>query len=221
MSTLASDGATRSISWSTGRISADSAMSSARPSRRSSRFSLSSRCSCAERAAQLDLGAQGREQARVVPRLLDEVARAAAHRLDRLVDAAPRRHDDHGQRRRRAPGAREQQVEPLAPGGGVARVVEVHEHGVEVLRARRAASTAAGEPAVSISYPSPLSSRRSASRTSGWSSATRMCGGERGVRQVTWTVGSGGNLTSTPGPPRRLADRHPLAARGGALRCST
>src|SRR5262245_14729522 len=39
---------------------------------------------------------------------------------------------------------------------------------------RSAASiTCAGEAAVSIWKPSPLSSRRSASRTSGWSSATR------------------------------------------------
>ena len=44
----------------------------------------------AQRAAEGDLRAQGREQPRVVPRLLHEVARAAAHRLDGEVDACPR-----------------------------------------------------------------------------------------------------------------------------------
>ena len=53
----------------------------------------------AERLAQLDLRADDREQPRVVPGLLDEVARAAAHRLDGDLDAAPRGHDDDRQRR--------------------------------------------------------------------------------------------------------------------------
>jgi hypothetical protein len=41
-----------------------------------------------ERAGELHLGAEGGEEAGVVPRLLDEVTRAQPHRLDGLVDAA-------------------------------------------------------------------------------------------------------------------------------------
>ncbi len=52
----------------------------------------------AERPAQLGLRAQDREQARVLPRLLDEVAGAAAHGLDGDVDAAPGGHHDDRQR---------------------------------------------------------------------------------------------------------------------------
>ena len=45
------------------------------------------------------------QQPLVVPRLLDVVARAAAHRLDRAGDAAPRRHDEDRQRRIERPDA--------------------------------------------------------------------------------------------------------------------
>ena len=48
----------------------------------------------APRAAGGDLRTQRREQMRVVPRLLDEVAHAPPHRLDREIDAAPAGHDD-------------------------------------------------------------------------------------------------------------------------------
>ena len=57
---------------------------------------------------QFDLRAQDGQQALVLPRLLDEVARAAAHGFDRQSDVAPRRHDDdrqcccRGRRSRRA-----------------------------------------------------------------------------------------------------------------------
>ena len=61
-----------------------------------------------ERARQLDLRAEYREQARVVPGLLHEVARAALHRLDRKPDAAPRRHHDDGKRRVNLAHAREE-----------------------------------------------------------------------------------------------------------------
>ena len=52
-----------------------------------------------QRAGQLDLRANDREHALVVPRLLDEVARAAAHGLDGQFDGAPGGHDDDRQRR--------------------------------------------------------------------------------------------------------------------------
>ena len=85
----------------------------------------------AQRASQLDLGAQGGQEPVVVPRLLDEIARAAAHRLDRLLDAAPRGHHDRRQRGVEGLELRDQ-LQSLAAGGGVARVVEIEEHRVEV-----------------------------------------------------------------------------------------
>ena len=66
----------------------------------------------AERASELDLIPENRDQALVLPRLLHEVARSEAHRLDRQVDRAPRRHHHHRQRAVEADEAR-QQVEPL------------------------------------------------------------------------------------------------------------
>ena len=70
-------------------------------------------------------------EARVVPGLLDEVARAAAHGLDGQFDAAPGGHHDHRQRGVERLDAVEQ-VETFLAGGGVARVVEVHQDGVEI-----------------------------------------------------------------------------------------
>ena len=52
----------------------------------------------AQGAAQLGLRAHDREQPRVVPRLLDEVAGAAAHRLDGDVARSPGRHHHDRQR---------------------------------------------------------------------------------------------------------------------------
>ncbi len=50
-----------------------------------------------QRPMELDLGPQDhREQPLVLPWLLDEIPRPAAHRLDRQLDVAPRRHHDHG-----------------------------------------------------------------------------------------------------------------------------
>ena len=90
-----------------------------------------------DRAAQLGLRPHDRQQPLVVPRLLDEVARAAAHRLDRHVDRSPRRHHDNRQRfvGRVNPL---QQVEPFFAGRRVARVVEVHQDDVVVLELHRA-----------------------------------------------------------------------------------
>ena len=49
-------------------------------------------------AAELDLRSQDAEKTRVVPRLLYEIARAAAHRFHGELDAPPRGHDDDGKR---------------------------------------------------------------------------------------------------------------------------
>ena len=85
----------------------------------------------AQRAAQLELRLHRRDQLVVVPRLLDVVARAAAHRFDRARHAAPPGHDQDRQRRidRLHPL---EQLEPLLAGRRVARVVEVDERDVEV-----------------------------------------------------------------------------------------
>ena len=77
-----------------------------------------------------------------------------------------------------------EQIEALAAGRGVARVVQVEQHGVEVARPRARAQRAAGrDVAVSTSKPSPRSSRRSASSTSAWSSAasSRGAGAARSI----------------------------------------
>ena len=53
--------------------------------------------SAPQRFRKLHLRPQHRQQSRVVPGLLDEVAGAAPHRLDRQIDATPRRHHHDGQ----------------------------------------------------------------------------------------------------------------------------
>ena len=73
------------------------------------------------------------EEPRVVPGLLDEIARAPAHRLDGDLDAAPGRHDDDGQRRVESLDAREQ-VEAFLARGRIARVVQIDERDVELAR---------------------------------------------------------------------------------------
>jgi hypothetical protein len=85
-----------------------------------------------ERPRQLDLRANDGEQPRVFPRLLHEVARASPHRLDGDVDAAPGGHDDDGEGRVVGADVR-QQVEAFAARRRVARVVQIHQHGVEVV----------------------------------------------------------------------------------------
>jgi hypothetical protein len=85
-----------------------------------------------QRPRQLELRVQRGEQPRVVPRLLQVVARAAPHRLDGALDRSPRRHHDDRQRRIDLAQAREQ-VHALLAGGGVARVVEIEQADVEVL----------------------------------------------------------------------------------------
>jgi hypothetical protein len=90
----------------------------------------------AQRAPELDEVAQRHEEPRVVPRLLDVVLCAAAHRLDRAADAPPRRHHRHRQVRLELLEAVEQ-VEPLLSGRRVARVVHVHQQRVVVASLER------------------------------------------------------------------------------------
>ncbi len=84
----------------------------------------------AQSLRKLDLSFQDREQARVLPGLLDEILGAAAHRFDGEFEAAPRRHHDDGKRAVFRPDVREQ-IEAFLAGGGVARVVQVHQQPVE------------------------------------------------------------------------------------------
>ena len=110
-------------------------MSVALPSRRRTglRFEPSG---ATQGAAQLHLRAQDREQALVVPGLLDEIAGASAHRLDRHVHRAPRRHHDHREHRIAGMDLPEQ-LEPLLARRRVARVVEVDQDDVVVALAER------------------------------------------------------------------------------------
>ena len=87
-------------------------------------------------ARQLDLGADDGQQPGVLPRLLDEIARAAAHRFDRDLDAAPRGHDHHRERRV-VPAQLRQEIEALLAGRRVARVVQVHQHDVVLVAVDR------------------------------------------------------------------------------------
>jgi len=51
----------------------------------------------AQSAPELDLGFENRRNARIVPGLLDEVARPTAHGFHGQLDRAPGGHDDHRQ----------------------------------------------------------------------------------------------------------------------------
>jgi hypothetical protein len=82
-------------------------------------------------APQLDLSAQRGEEPGVVPRLLDEIPSPPAHRLDGLFDAAPRRHHD-GRKSRIEALELGNELQAFTAGGGIARVVEVEEDGVEI-----------------------------------------------------------------------------------------
>ena len=153
MSTLASDGPTRAIISSTGRIEGDCAMIDGSGSRRRMRFSASRRCALPQRLPEGDLRAQRRQQARVLPGLLDEVARPAPHRLDGQIDAAPGRHDDDGQRGVDLLDPREQ-LQPFRPRGRVPGVVQVHQTRRRSPARADAATTRRGRrDAVSLSKP--------------------------------------------------------------------
>ena len=86
----------------------------------------------AQRPRQLDLRPHDGQEPRVVPRLLDEVAGAAAHGFDRDVDAAPGGHHHRRQRRVHGPHG-VQEVEALLARGRVPGVVQVHQEDVELL----------------------------------------------------------------------------------------
>ena len=76
-------------------------------------------------ARQLHLRANHRQQPGVLPGLLDEIAGAAAHRLNGHLDAAPGGH--HHERQRRIVRAQlRQQVQAFLARCGVARVIEIH-----------------------------------------------------------------------------------------------
>jgi hypothetical protein len=87
----------------------------------------------AHREAEGDLGSHRRTQALVVPRLLDVVASAPAHRLDGAWNAAPGGHDEQGQCRIQGADPLHQ-VQSLLAGRRVARVVQVENGQVEVGR---------------------------------------------------------------------------------------
>ena len=87
----------------------------------------------AQRAPQLDLSFENGREPRVVPGLLNEIAGPAPHGLHGQLDRPPGRHHDHRQVGVEGLNAVEQ-VKAFLAGGGVARVVEVHQDGVEIAR---------------------------------------------------------------------------------------
>ena len=133
MRTLASEGPTREITSSTGRMAADCAISCGKPLGAQGAVLGLQPLSLAQRAAELDLRLEDGGEARVVPGLLNEVARAAAHGLDGEFHRTPGRHHDHRQSGVERLDAVEQ-FQAFLAGGGVARVIEVHQDGVEIAR---------------------------------------------------------------------------------------
>ena len=93
--------------------------------------------SAANRAPQFGLRADDRQEAFVLPRLLHEVAGAAAHRFHRDIHRSPRRQDDDRQRFIGGVDALEE-IEALLAGRGIARVVQIHQDDVVVLELERA-----------------------------------------------------------------------------------
>ncbi len=157
ISTLASDGPTRAIISSTGRIARDSAISVGRlSSPRSGWFSASSRWPLRKRAAQLGLRAQRGQQPLVLPRLLHEVARAARASLRPRGRPSPTRSCTTTGSELVIRVQPLQQVEPFFAAGRVARVVEVDQDHVEVLEPRGRARQLRGEATVSMLKPSLL-----------------------------------------------------------------
>ncbi len=92
MRTLASEADTRETRSITGCIAADSAISGGRPCACSSAVFRFEALAATQRARQLDLRADAGDQPGVVPGLLEEIAGAAAHRLDGQIDRAPGGH---------------------------------------------------------------------------------------------------------------------------------
>src|SRR5688572_9104161 len=90
----------------------------------------------AQSFGELHLRAQHCDQTRVVPGLLDEVACASPHRFDGQIDAPPRGHHHHRQRRIDRTNAA-QQIKTFAAGCGVTRIIQIDEDDVEFLRVDR------------------------------------------------------------------------------------
>ena len=84
-----------------------------------------------QRLTEFRLSVDDRQQPRIVPGLLNKVARPAAHRLDCDVNAAPGGHHNDRKRAVDLLNPREH-VEAFLPGGRVPGVVEVHQQYVEV-----------------------------------------------------------------------------------------
>ena len=72
----------------------------------------------------------------ILPWLLDKIASAALHALNRKIDVAPRGHHDDGQTRVDLLNAR-QQIQALLPGGRIARVIQVDQQHVVLPLAQR------------------------------------------------------------------------------------
>jgi hypothetical protein len=85
---------------------------------------------------QFHLGAQNRQQALVLPRLLHEVARPPAHGLDRQPHVAPRSHNDDRNAAIESYNLGKQ-VQAFLARGRVARVVQVDENGIVELTSER------------------------------------------------------------------------------------
>src|SRR5690349_16198423 len=87
-------------------------------------------CGLAPLATRGDLLPHDLEQCRVSPRLLDKIDAAALHGFHSNADCGPAGHDDDG---RSAIDFFQmgEQVETLAAGSGIARVIQVHEEKVE------------------------------------------------------------------------------------------
>ena len=89
-----------------------------------------------ERPRQFGLCADDAQEPRVVPRLLHEIAGAAAHRFHGQLDASPGRHHHHGKSGVDRPKLR-QQVKSLLSRGRIPRVIQVDQDDVELVRGDR------------------------------------------------------------------------------------
>ncbi len=83
------------------------------------------------RTSELALGTQDRENALVVPGLLEEIAGAAPHGLDRELDRAPGGHHYHGESGVEVVQTF-QEIQALLAGRGIACVVEIDQDRVEL-----------------------------------------------------------------------------------------
>ncbi len=81
-------------------------------------------------AAQSDLLAQNFQQLRIRPRLFHEIGDAALHCFDGNADRGPSGHN-HNRRHALHRLQPRQQIQSLAAGSGVARVIQVHQQEIE------------------------------------------------------------------------------------------